>query len=136
MKTHNAFIYHCLYCGNVVHSEPNVRAPQCCGIEMVKAAALGQDLDDIARWTSRTPATVRRWLAAFQAGGLGALTDAPRQGRPLKADAAYLAALEAALETPPRTLGLPFDVWTSERLSAYLLQQTGVRIAPGWLRPG
>jgi transposase len=103
-------------------------------LEMVKAAALGEDLDAIARWSGRRPETVRRWLVAYQAGGIAALADAPRQGRPLKADAAYLAALEAALETPPRTLGLPFDVWTSERLSAYLLQQTGVRIAPGWLR--
>ena len=39
MKTHNAFIYHCLCCGNIVHSEMKVRAPQCCGHEMVKAAA-------------------------------------------------------------------------------------------------
>ena len=103
-------------------------------LEMVKAAALGEDLDAIARWSGRRPETVRRWLVAYQAGGIAALADAPRQGRPLKADAAYLAALEAALETPPRTLGLPFDVWTSGRLSAYLTQQTGTRIAPGWLR--
>jgi transposase len=103
-------------------------------LEMVKAATLGQDLDAIARWTGRTPETVRRWLAAFQEGGIDALADAPRQGRPQKADAAYLAALEAAIERPPRTLGFPFDVWTSRRLSAYLIQQTGVRIAPGWLR--
>ena len=103
-------------------------------LEMVKAAALGQDLDAIARWSGRTPETVRRWLAAFQDGGIAALADAPRQGRPAKADAAYRAALEAAVATPPRTLGLPFDVSTSGRLSAYLTQQTGVRIAPGWLR--
>jgi transposase len=103
-------------------------------LEMIKAATLGQDLDEIARWTSRTPATVRRWLAAFQNGGIAALADAPRQGRPPKADAAYLAALAAAVDTAPRTVGLPFDVWTSSRLSAYLTQQTGVRIAPGWLR--
>jgi transposase len=77
---------------------------------------------------------VRRWLAAFQEGGIDALADAPRQGRPQKADAAYLAALEAAVETLPRTRGFPFDVWTSRRLSASLIQQTGVRIAPGWLR--
>jgi transposase len=77
---------------------------------------------------------VRRWLAAYQDGGIAALADAPRQGRPPKADAAYLAALEAAVETAPRTLGLPCDVWTSSRLSAYLAEQTGVRIAPGWLR--
>jgi len=103
-------------------------------LEMVKAAALGQDLEVIARWSGRTPETVRRWLAVFQEGGIGALADAPRQGRPPKADAAYLTALEGAIDTPPRTLGLPFDVWTSGRLSAYLAQQTGVRIAPGWLR--
>jgi transposase len=103
-------------------------------LEMVKAAALGQDLATIAQWSGRTPETVRRWLAMFAAGGIGALADAPRQGRPPKADPAYLAALEAAVQTPPRTLGLPFDVWTSNRLSVYLRQQTGKRIAPGWLR--
>jgi transposase len=103
-------------------------------LEMVKAAALGQDLAGIARWSGRTPETVRRWLVAYQEGGIVALADAPRQGRPPKADADYLAALETAVETPPRTLELPFDVWTSGRLSAYLAQQTGVRIAPGWLR--
>jgi transposase len=63
-----------------------------------------------------------------------ALAGAPIPGRPPKADATYLAALEQAVATPPRTLGLPFDVWTSGRLSAYLAQQTGVPIAPGWLR--
>lgn len=103
-------------------------------LEMVKAAALGQDLDAIARWSGRRPETVRRWLAAYQEGGIEALADAPRRGRPPKADAAYLAALEAAVETAPRALGLPFDVWTSGRLSAYLTQHTGTRIAPGWLR--
>src|SRR5436190_19064205 len=101
---------------------------------MVKAVALGQELDEIVRWSGRTPETVRRWLASYQAGGIAALADAPRQGRPPKADGAYLTALEEAVTTPPRTLGLPFDVWTSARLSAYLTQQTGVRMAPGWLR--
>src|SRR6185436_20503980 len=55
-------------------------------------------------------------------------------GRPARADAAYLEALERTVETPPRELGFPFDVWTSSRLSAYLAETTGVRIAPGWLR--
>lgn len=103
-------------------------------LEMVKAAALGQDLDQIAVWCGRTPHTVRRWLEEFRRGGVAALADAPRAGRPPKADAAYLAALERATETPPPQVGLPFDVWTSARLSAYLAEQTGTRIAPGWLR--
>ena len=103
-------------------------------LEMVKAAGRGEEVAAIARWSGRTPRTVRRWLTAFREGGIGALAGTPIPGRPPKADAAYLAALEAAVETVPRTLGLPFDVWTSGRLSAHLHQQTGVRIAPGWLR--
>jgi transposase len=63
---------------------------------------------------------VRYWLAAYQAGGIAALADAPRQGRPPKADPAYLVALAAVVATPPRTLGMSFDVWTSSRLSTYL----------------
>jgi len=103
-------------------------------LEMVKAAALGDDLGRIAEGSGRAPATVRRWPAAFRGGGVAALADAPRAGRPPKAGAAYLAALEQAVETPPRSLGLPFDVWTSARLSAYLAEATGARVAPGWLR--
>ena len=80
------------------------------------------------------PAHGARWLAAFGEGGVEALADAPIPGRPPKADAIYLAALETALDTPPRALGMPFDGWTSQRLSTYLEGQTGIRIAPGWLR--
>jgi transposase len=103
-------------------------------LEMVKAAWLGEDGATIARWSGRTPRTVRRWLRVFRDGGVAALAGAPIPGRPPKADAAYLAALEQAVATPPRTLGLAFDVWTSDRLSAHLAAQSGVRLAPGWLR--
>ena len=103
-------------------------------LEMVKAVALGQGVPHIAQWSGRTERTVRHWLRRFASGGVAALTDAPRAGRPVAADAAYRRAAEVALGTPPRTLGLPFDVWTSGRLSAYLAETTGVRIAPGWLR--
>ncbi|MGH2618632.1 MAG: helix-turn-helix domain-containing protein [Thermomicrobiales bacterium] len=103
-------------------------------LEMVKAAWLGEDIAVIARWSGRTPRTVRRWLTAFREGGVAALAGAPIPGRPPKADAAYLAALGAAVATPPRTLGLPFDAWSSRRLSVHLAETTGVRIAPGWLR--
>ncbi len=103
-------------------------------MEMVKAADLGHDLGEIAAWSGREPRTVRRWLGAFASGGSGALADAPRSGRPVVADAAYLGALEEAVQTSPRGLKLGFDVWTSERLSAYLARITGIRMAPGWLR--
>ena len=104
-------------------------------LEMVKAAALGDDVERIARWSGRSVARVERWLARFAAGGVGgAGRCATRSGRPVQADEAYLQAMETALESGPSPLGLVFDVWTSERLSAYLEQQTGVHICPGWLR--
>src|SRR4051795_10600577 len=52
-------------------------------LEMVKAADLGHDLGQITAWSGRTPRTVRRWLGAFASGGIGALADAPRSGRPV-----------------------------------------------------
>lgn len=103
-------------------------------LEMVKAVALGQDMAAIVAWSGRSVSTIQRWLGRFLAGGVAALADAPRSGRPTRAEAGYLTALETAVETPPRTLGLGFDVWTSARLSAYLAETTGVRIAPSWLR--
>lgn len=102
--------------------------------EMVKAAGLGQSLTATAAWSGRDAATVKRWLGQYLEQGLDGLADAPRSGRPVCADAAYRAALEAAMATSPREVGLLFDVWTSARLSAYLAEQTGVRIAPGWVR--
>ena len=103
-------------------------------LEMVKAAALGHPLEAIVRWSGRSPRTIRFWLDRFAVDGVAGMADAPRVGRPARADAGYRAALERAVETRPRDLGLAFDVWTSPRLSAYLAETTGVRIAPGWLR--
>jgi transposase len=103
-------------------------------LEMVKAAALGQDLGAIGAWTGRSERTVRRWLGQSVRQGLDALADAPRSGRPARATPAALQALETAVETPPATLGMAFDVWTSARLAAYLEQQTGVRLSAAWVR--
>ena len=103
-------------------------------LEMVKAAFHDADLEEIVGWSGRTDETVRHWLRAVQEGGADALADAPRCGRPVRADATYLAALDTAVETDPRSLGQAFDIWTSARLSAYLAETTGTKIAPGWLR--
>ena len=103
-------------------------------LEMVKAASRGFDWEAIAAWSGRTPRTVRHWLTRFATGGIAALDDAPRSGRPPTADLTYHAALDDLADRDPRALGLPFDAWTSARLSAYLAETTGVRIAPSWVR--
>lgn len=73
-------------------------------LEMVKAAMLGHDLPTIARWHGRSEATACHWLSCFLRGGVDALTDAPRSGRPARADAAYQSLLEQTVLTPPRDL--------------------------------
>jgi transposase len=103
-------------------------------LEMVKAAGLGADWEAIAAWSGRRPRTVRQWLNRFVVGGIAALADAPRSGRPPTADTTYHALLDDLADRDPRALGLPFDAWTSARLSAYLAETTGVRLAPSWLR--
>ena len=92
-------------------------------LEMVKAVSLGDELRRITAWSGREAGTIRRWVRAYTKRGLAGLSDAARSGRPAQADAAYQAALERAAETPPRDLGLPFDAWTSARLSAYLAER-------------
>jgi transposase len=88
-------------------------------LEMVKGAALGQDEATIAAWVGRTPRTVRRWLGRFAAGGVTALADAPRPGRPPEADPAYLAALAAVVDTEPRARAAlrRLDLAAAERVS-------------------
>ena len=102
--------------------------------EMVKAAALGYEAGTIAAWSGRSVRRVRYWLERFAEAGVAGLADGARSGRPAKAGDAYRTALVAAVTTPPRDLDVPFDVWTSERLSAYLAETTGVRVTPGWVR--
>jgi hypothetical protein len=66
---------------------------------MVQMAWLEQDVAAIAAWSGRTPRTVRRWLTAFRAGWVAALAGAPIPARLPKADATFLAALQATVET-------------------------------------
>jgi transposase len=73
--------------------------------------------------------TVRRWLVRYQAEGLNGLADAPRPGAAQRATAAYREQLLALVRRRPRALGLPFSLWTGDRLSNYLAERTGVRMS-------
>lgn len=49
---------------------------------MVLLAAAGMPLDQIARTVGADRTIVRTWLDRYRAGGLAALQDRPRSGRP------------------------------------------------------
>jgi transposase len=71
---------------------------------------------------------VRKWLKRYMTEGIQGLNDMPRAGSPRKVTPEYLEKLEAAVRRRPRSLDLPFSMWTLQRLSDYLAEETGLRL--------
>jgi transposase len=72
--------------------------------------------------------TVRRWLKRYRSEGTEGLRDVPRPGAPQKVTPVYIEQLLAAVRRRPRSLGLPYSLWTLRRLADYLAEQTGIRV--------
>ena len=72
--------------------------------------------------------TVRRWLKRYLAEGVEGLRDEPHPGAPRKVTEEYCERLVHAVRRRPRSLGLPFSLWTLRRLADYMAEQTGIRV--------
>jgi transposase len=94
----------------------------------------GLKVPQIAAIVRESEATVLRWLKRYRAERLEGLQDAPRPGRPSLLTAAYKTALLAAVRRRPRSFGLPFSLWTLQRLVDYLAEQTGIRVSDETVR--
>lgn len=70
-----------------------------------------------------------RWVRRFNDGGLPALEDQPRSGRPPKHEQALKGKLLGLALQKPRSLGLPFALWTLERLQVAFQERQGIRLA-------
>ncbi len=82
----------------------------------------------IATIVRESEQTVRNWLKRYMAEGANGLQDRPRPGAPSKVTPAYQAHLLRVVRQRPRSLGLPFSLWTLQRLAAFLAEQTGIRV--------
>jgi transposase len=98
------------------------------------AAEQGFKVPQIARIVRESEGTVLRWLKRYRAEGLEGLQDAPRPGRPSPMTAAYKTELLVAVRRRPRSFGLPFSLWTLQRLVDYLAEQTGIRVSDETVR--
>lgn len=98
------------------------------------SAEQGLKVPQIAVIVRESEATVLRWLKRYRAEGLEGLQDAPRPGRPAEVTAGYRTELLAAVRRRPRSLGLPFSLWTLQRLVDYLAEQTGIRVSDETVR--
>jgi transposase len=82
----------------------------------------------IAQIVRASEETVRRWLKRYLAEGTEGLRDVPRPGSPVKVTEEYKEGLLRAVRRRPRTLGLPFSLWTLRRLADHMAEQTGIRV--------
>ena len=92
------------------------------------AAEQRMSAQQIARIVRTSEETVRRWLKRYLAEGVEGLRDAPRPGAPRKVSEEYRLMLAEAVRCRPRSLGLPFSLWTLHRLADYMAEQTGIRV--------
>jgi transposase len=82
----------------------------------------------IASIVRQNDQTVRMWLKRYQAEGIPGLYDEPRSGAPGKVTESYKEKLIQTVRQRPRSLGLPYSLWTLSRLADYMAQATGIRV--------
>lgn len=88
----------------------------------------------IAAIVRKDEQTVRRWLKRYQAEGIDGLADVPRPGGPAKVTAVYRDRLLHLVRQRPRSLDLPFSLWTNQRLADVLAEETGIRVSDETVR--
>lgn len=98
------------------------------------SAEKGLKGEDIAQIVRESHVTVLRWLKRYMAEGVNGLEDAPRPGRERTVTDAYREKLVEAVRRRPRSLDLPFSMWTLQRLADYMAEQTGIRVSAETVR--
>jgi transposase len=96
--------------------------------QMVLLSHKGYKSSEIAGIVLLEVRSVQRWIKRYLAEGIEGLQDAPRSGAPPRVTKEYIDQLLQSVRQRPRSLNLPFSMWTCERLSDYMAEQTGIRI--------
>lgn len=100
----------------------------------IRLMHLGKSPQAVAEALAISLPTVYNWHSRWRSGGLEALANRPKSGRPSVADEEYRRVLEETLEKEPAELGYEFAIWTVERLKAHLDQATGKPLSANRLR--
>jgi transposase len=105
----------------------------------IRAAAIhmlykGLTQQEAAEWLGVSRTTIWYGRVRWMENGVEGLADAPRSGRPAKADEKYVDCLETTIEADPHTFGYAFSVWTVGRLAQHLAKETGIDLSYERLR--
>lgn len=90
--------------------------------------AAGHSCRQVAELFGEDDTTVQRWVHRFTQGGLTALREGARPGRPRSLDQSQWSALEADLRRDPREFGLATRCWDGPSLSKLLRLRYGVEL--------
>ena len=93
------------------------------------SAEQGFKAEEIAKIVRISYITVLRWLKRYIAEGIEGLKDAPRPGRSVIVTEGYRKHLLENVRRRPRSLELPFSLWTLQRLADYMAEETGIRVS-------
>jgi transposase len=94
----------------------------------------GLKAEEIAQIVRESHTTILRWLKRYLAEGIEGLQDDPKPGRSPVVTEVYRKRLLEVVRRRPRSLGLEYSMWTLQRLSEYLAEETGVRISSETVR--
>ena len=89
----------------------------------------GLGAPQIARLVRKAEQTVRNWIKRFNAEGINGLKDRPRPGVDAKITPAYRKGLLEVVRRRPRTLDLPFSLWSLQRLADFMAEETSIRVS-------
>ena len=93
------------------------------------AAEQGMTAGEIGEIVRLNEQSVRNWLKRYMVEGIEGLKDQPRPGAPSLVTDSYREQLVMSVRRRPRTLDLPFSMWTCQRLADYLAEETGLRVS-------
>lgn len=89
----------------------------------------GKTYQEIVNFIGCSYRTVAYWCVHGDPENLDSLRDKRQQGNYRKATEQYIELLLEVVEKAPSEFGYEFGRWTTERLSTYLLQQTGIKLS-------
>jgi len=102
--------------------------------QMLLLSLRGQTSSQIAQTVLRSQDTVVRVLKRFLSGGLDAVPRRTAPGRERRVTTAWETELLRVIELDPREVGQETANWTTERLAAYLGQQTDIQVTEETVR--
>jgi transposase len=90
--------------------------------------AAGHSCREVAELFGEDDTTVQRWVRRVTRGGLQALRESERPGRPRSVDSAQWRQLQADLQRAPSDFGLNGPAWDGATLSEHLRRRFAVQL--------